>query len=78
MGILDRMALAGVGFCGAAVRLGECNLGRAGGIEVMVVGLGSGGAQVDLGGAGMDLGGAEVDLGGPEVASHAIRVDSLD
>ena len=46
MGILDRMALAGVGFCGAAVRLRECILGRAGGIEVVVVEVGLGGAEV--------------------------------
>ena len=71
MGILDRMALVGVGFCGAAVWLGECNLGRAGGMEVVGVGVGSARAEVCLGWA-------KVDLGGADVVGHAVRVDSLD
>jgi len=70
MGILDCMALAWVGFCGAA--------GRAGGIEVVVVVLGSGGAKVDLGGAEVDFGGAKVDSSGAEVASRVVWVDSMD
>ena len=54
MGILGRMALAEVGFYGGVVRLGECILGRSGENEVVVVGVGSDGVEVDLGGAEVD------------------------
>ena len=64
MGILGHMAMAEVGFCGVVVRLWECILGRSGENEVVVV-------------EGVGSGGAEVDLGGAKVASHAVWVDSL-
>jgi hypothetical protein len=64
VGILGHMALGEVGFYSVVVWLGECILGRAGEIEVVV-------AEV----VGSD--GAEVGLAGAEAVSRTARVCNL-